>query len=296
MSRAILRFLDAAKRWVRYAYFMRFAIALWLFAPLMCLLDQTGFKTITSGIMTPETLQQYICVAFFLVSAGFVALICARVVLINGPARFDKCYDEDDDGRPSGLIALLANDEGRHEWWALLVSQLPNAGVYIYLLVNGHGQWVRLSDIGLGLFFGTALAFVVWYVVNAWYYLTYDPPDPTGTVEFGRNAARTLLLPRNFIGFGLHRPGIDRYSHDTIEGASNWMAGSFLDKALNWIAQVASRSPGYSYIVLPPSAADDLEGDASVEVLRSPAAYAPRLRLYEGHVFGGLSALVFTAL
>ena len=53
--------------------------------------------------MTPETLQQYICVAFFLVSAGFVALICARVVLINGPARFDKCYDEHNDGRPSGL-------------------------------------------------------------------------------------------------------------------------------------------------------------------------------------------------
>ena len=69
-------------------------------------------------------------------------------------------------------------------------------------------QWVRLADIGWGLFFGATLAVVVWYVVNAWYYLTYDPPDPTGTVEFGRNAARTLLLPRNFIGFGLHRPGI----------------------------------------------------------------------------------------
>ena len=94
MGRAILRFLDAAKRWVRYAYFMRFAIALWLFAPLMCVLDTDGLpRLITSGVMTPETLQQYICVAFFLVSAGFVALICARVVLINGPARFDKCYD-----------------------------------------------------------------------------------------------------------------------------------------------------------------------------------------------------------
>src|SRR5271170_6002262 len=136
MSRAILRFLDAAKRWVRYAYFMRFAIALWLFAPLMCLLDQTGFKTITSGIMTPETLQQYICVAFFLVSAGFVAVICARVVLINGPARFDTCYDEHSDGRPASLKALLANNDGRYEWWALLTSQLPNVVVYIYLFVN----------------------------------------------------------------------------------------------------------------------------------------------------------------
>src|SRR5580700_10748124 len=100
----LLKFLDAAKRWVRYAYFMRFALALWLFAPLLCLLDaRTGFKTLTSGVMTPETLQQYICVSFFLVSAGFVALICARVVLVNGPSRFDTCYDEHNDGRPSTL-------------------------------------------------------------------------------------------------------------------------------------------------------------------------------------------------
>ena len=96
----------------------------------------------------------------------------------------------------------------------------------------------------VGCFYGATLALVVWYVVNAWYYLTYDPPDPTGTVELGRNAARTLLLPRNFIGFGLHRPGIDRYSHDTIEGASNWMSGSILDRALSRIAEFASLSPG----------------------------------------------------
>ncbi len=296
MSRPLLEFLNSAKRWVRYGYFLRFAIALWLFAPLLCALDgRTGFKTITSGVMTPETLQQYICVAFFLVSAGFVALICARVVLINGPSRFDKCYDKRDDGRPSGLITLLANNEGRHEWWALLTSQLPNTGVYIYLLMNGHGQWVRLSDIGWGLFCGTALAFIVWYVVNAWYYLTYDPPVPGGTVEFGRNAARTLLLPRNFIGFGLHKPGIDRYSHDTIEGASNWMAGSFLDRSLHRAAILAARSPGYSYIVAPPSAAEDVDGDGDVEILRGTVAAAPQLRLYEGHVFGGLSAIVFAA-
>ncbi len=295
MGRSILRFLDAAKRWVRYAYFLRFAIALWLFAPLMCLLDQTGFKTITSGIMTPETLQQYICVAFFLVSAGFVALICARVVLINGPARFDKCYDRNDDGRPNSLTALLANSQAENEWWALLISQLPNAGVYIYLFVNGHGQMVRLIDIGLGLLYGTALAVVVWYVVNAWYYLTYDPPDPTGTVELGRNAARTLLLPRNFIGFGLHRPGIDRYSHDTIEGASNWMVGSFLDRALNWIAERASLSPGYSYRVTRPLTTEDLDGDASPEVLAQAVPMPPQVRLYEGHIFGGLAAFVFTS-
>src|SRR5580704_16253331 len=151
MGAAFLRFLDKAKRWVRYVYFLRFSLALWLFAPLMCVLDRTSAKTLTSGVITPETIPQYICVAFFLVSAGFVALICARVVLINGPARFDKCYDRHDDGRPNSLTALLANSQAENEWWALLISQLPNAGVYIYLFVNGHGQMVRMIDLGLGL-------------------------------------------------------------------------------------------------------------------------------------------------
>ena len=109
--------------------------ALWLFAPLLSLLDaRTHVKTLTSGVMTPETMQQYICVAFFLVSAGFVALICARVVLINGPSRFDRGYDQHRDGRPSGLTSLLANNDGKNEWWALMVSQLPNVGVYFYLV------------------------------------------------------------------------------------------------------------------------------------------------------------------
>ena len=60
-------------------------------------------------------------------SAGFVALITARVVLINGPERWDKCYDEFDDGRPPSLKTLLVNDKGQLEWAALLISQLPDA-------------------------------------------------------------------------------------------------------------------------------------------------------------------------
>ena len=107
---AILRFLDKAKRWVRYGYFLRFSLALWLFAPLLCVLDTIGFKTLTSGVMTPETLQQYICVAFFLVSAGFVALICARVVLINGPERWDRCYDEKSPARKRMTDGRLASN------------------------------------------------------------------------------------------------------------------------------------------------------------------------------------------
>ena len=183
---AILGFLDKAKRWVRYGYFLRFSLALWLFAPLLCVLDTTGFKTLTSGVMTPETLQQYICVAFFLVSAGFVALICARVVLINGPERWDKCYDQKARDAKRTMAAhpasppCLPTTQAKNEWWALLLSQLPNVGVYWYLIVNGSGQEVHATDIWLGLILGSVLAVIVWWVVNACYYLTYSAPDPTG--------------------------------------------------------------------------------------------------------------------
>jgi hypothetical protein len=57
-------------RWVRYAYFMRFSLGLWLFALILCWLNSSPARTLTSGIMTPETIQQYACVGFFLMSAG----------------------------------------------------------------------------------------------------------------------------------------------------------------------------------------------------------------------------------
>src|SRR6201996_7959618 len=110
MPTRVMVFLHQAMRWVRYAYFMRFSLGLWCFALILCCLNSSSARTLTSGIMTPEIIQQYACVGFFLVSAGFVALITARVVLINGPERWDKCYDEDapdpsnrNDGRPKLL-------------------------------------------------------------------------------------------------------------------------------------------------------------------------------------------------
>ena len=107
MPTRLMAFLHKAMRWVRYAYFLRFSLGLWFFALILCWLNTSSARTLTSGIMTPETIQQYACVGFFLVSAGFVALITARVVLINGPERWDKGYDEFDDGRPPSLKILL---------------------------------------------------------------------------------------------------------------------------------------------------------------------------------------------
>ena len=146
MPTRVMVFLHQAMRWVRYAYFMRFSLGLWCFALILCCLNSSPARTLTSGIMTPETIQQYACVGFFLVSAGFVALITARVVLINGPERWDKAYDEFDDGRPQPLTLLLVNDKGQREWAALLISQLPNSLVYLYLTWNAISSGVPLGS------------------------------------------------------------------------------------------------------------------------------------------------------
>src|SRR3984957_12260396 len=149
-------------RWVRYCSFLRFSLGLCFLARVLCWLNTSPARTLISGIMTPETVQQYACVGFFLVSAGFVALITARVVLINGPERWDRCYDEFDDGRPRSLKILLVNDQGQLEWAALLISQLPNAFVSLYLTLNAISSGVPIGEAFFGLLLGSGVAVVLW--------------------------------------------------------------------------------------------------------------------------------------
>ena len=262
-----MEFLDKVMRWVRYAYFLRFSLGLWFFALVLCWLNTSPARTLTSGIMTPETIQQYACVGFFLVSAGFVALITARVVLINGPERWDKCYDEYDDGRPVSLKLLLVNDQGELEWAALLISQLPNSIVYFYLTWNAISSGVPIGDVFWGLLFGSALAVVLWWVANAWYYLTYEPVRAREKVEFQQNAARTLLFPRPL--FGLAKPGAPfDQEQKTLEAASSWLKAGPLSRRLRWLAGLLD-TPGY---------------------------VGPEGHIYEGHVFSALAAVVFLGI
>jgi len=259
-----MAFLHQAMRWVRYAYFMRFSLGLWSFALILCCLNTSPARTLTSGIMTPETIQQYACVGFFLVSAGFVALITARVVLINGPERWDKAYDEFDDGRPHSLTLLLVNDKAQREWAALLISQLPNSFVYLYLTWNAIVSGVPIGTVFFGLLIGSAVAAVLWWVANAWYYLTYEAVRASEKVEFKKNAARTLLFPRRL--FGLAKPGdpFDR-EQKTLEAASTWINATPLSRWLRWLAGLLN-TPGYA---------------------------GPEGHIYEGHVFSALAAFIF---
>src|SRR3569833_3026056 len=93
-------FLAALGKWASFAYFLRFAILLWLFAPVLCLLNIFS-TTLTSGILVSEVWEQYLCVSFFLVSAACSALVLARIALIYGTERLD--LQSEPDSRPPDL-------------------------------------------------------------------------------------------------------------------------------------------------------------------------------------------------
>jgi hypothetical protein len=203
---------DQGPRWLRYLYFLRFSLALWLFAPILCLVNLKD-QTLTSGVLVPDFWQQYLCIGFFLASAGLAALALARIVLINGPERWDLNYERDQNqegSRPRFLTNLLVNDDSKKEFQAVVASQLPNLFVLLYMTSYGSSQGVSPWTILGGLLGGFVIAGVFWWLPNAWYYLTYRTPKGDSkviTFVLGKNAARTILYPRKT--FWLNKPGCD---------------------------------------------------------------------------------------
>jgi hypothetical protein len=252
--------------WVRYLYFLRFSFLLWLSPVVLISLNTTGARTLTSGIVTPEYLGQYICVSFFLVTTGFVALIIARVVVNNGGERFGT--DPTD-----GPKHLLANDNGRLEWLAVLVSQIPNTAVYVYFWLNGIYEHVDRLNIWSGLLIGTALAFVVWGVINATFYLTYTMPAvPAGTLlQLGTNAARTILFPRRWFGLANPGPGVP-VDRTTLEGAQTPLTHGWINNFLMALTNFFGGQPGTQGYVFPGKG------------------------FYEGHAFSTLAIFGFLCL
>src|SRR5437762_13981496 len=124
-------------RWMRHLYFLRFSMILWTFSLVLLYLNGSGIKTITSGLFVPEYNSGYFCVAFFLVSEGFVALVIARLVTINGPDRWNEKV-------PPLLKKMLVDDDGRWWWetWALVLSQVPTVIVFLYVLGNSQKEGV----------------------------------------------------------------------------------------------------------------------------------------------------------
>ncbi|KAA6457205.1 hypothetical protein DYQ86_23000 [Acidobacteria bacterium AB60] len=196
-----------------YLYFLRFSLALWFFAPTLCLVNANMDQSLTSGILVSEFWPQYLCVGFCLVTAGLAALVMMRIALINGKERWNQ-------KAPQLLRALFANDCGRFENWAVFLSQVPNLFVFWYLWHFGTSQGVAATSILGGLLAGAAMALGAWWLANGWYYLHFRVPEPymaLTTFILGRNAARTILLPRWC--FHLNQPGADCPGRPSIEQA-----------------------------------------------------------------------------
>ena len=185
---------------IRYLYFLRFSILLWLLPLLLCALNETGARTLMSGIVTPVRWVQYLCVSFFLVASGFQALILARIVLLHGEQRFNH-------RPPLWLARFFAAEEKqcrwlpRHRWFveslAPVASQLSNACMFAYFFINGGKESVSSPQIALGLAVGILLALFFWYAVCGFYYLTYEPPvDRSSDGVLLPAGAATLVLPR----------------------------------------------------------------------------------------------------
>jgi len=234
----LFRFRKNFAAWARYLYFMRFAILLWTFPLLLVGANTTGARSLLSGIVTPSQGAQYLCVAFFLVSSSFVALILARIVVINGAERFGS------DCPP--LLGRLLAEEGdtglRFQWIAPIAAQLNTFLVFLYFRYNGGNQGIHRGRIDLGFVAGAGCALLFWYIVNLIYYLTYRPAAGLGTtnIKIGRAAASTLLFPRSwlFLTRGKHTTGFG----DVLEMAE-------LRVSLKGIAR-AVQIPGYRW---PPS-------------------------------------------
>ena len=225
LKRKLSQWKASLARTCRYLYFLRFSIFLLVFSLGLAILNESPLRALTSGIVTPERSAQYLCVIFFVTTAGFVSLIMARVVVVNGRDRFDTCP-------PRWMKKLLADDDAKREWCPVAVFQIPTVFVVLYMLWNGstvlwgHGEllggtsetatWVGVL---LGSIGGMVLAGILWWVINAGFYMAYEMPSHDGqtTVQLGVTAARTILFPRS--AFRLQKPG-ETISDLTLEAVT----------------------------------------------------------------------------
>lgn len=213
--------------WLQYAYFLRFALLLWLWLPLLVLLDSTGISpAFTRAILTLESASQVLLATFFILSANLVALIIARVVSINGGQRFAV-------EPPAGITKFFGRDSAGHTLLTLLLPlalSLLTLGYIGGLSLRQQTFWEPGSRQAIWLFdhlglhgarqaiwlfelLGLALTLAFWYLLFLLYYWIYDEDlakkqDPTRTDL----NPRPLLFPCSWSGdlLSIQRPVIAR--------------------------------------------------------------------------------------
>lgn len=278
----LFRWGGAVRTWLRenfsptlqYLYFMRFSLLLWLFPLVFALLDSGAIAvsatSLSRGIWVPEYWEGFTCVGFFLVATGCVALITARTVVLNGVERFapkwPPCVDQavqlvpgcaeenkKTGAPPQWLKKVLVSDRTREEFWVVVLALSPALLATGYAIFVAWFEKVPLRHSAAGFLLGYAMAAAFWYVVNAWYYLAYERPmtGMNALLEIGKNAARTILLPRRWFwlkmpGQGIMADGPPHTLEDIRTSLRQGWLGRLAAHAVDWIAEHWGL-PGYLY-------------------------------------------------
>jgi hypothetical protein len=217
--------------WLQYLYFLRLSLFLWLLLPLLIFLDLCGVSTtITRGILILESGQQIFWGAFFIVSANLIGLIAARVVAVNGKARFIV-------GPPPFIDRFLGPSSEQRAIPALLfplglslISLTAVGGISFYEGVTiGGSAWPILFYLSAG----ALSSLVFWFLVSLFFYWTFDSETAAESAAAGGriNAApKPLLFPSSWFN------PLTRAKRPAI---ANW-----LERLFFWVPRFSS--VGYS--------------------------------------------------
>jgi hypothetical protein len=171
-------------RVVQYLYFTRFAWGFWLGLIALPMLDLCGISSAyTRGFFVLEQPKQFVSLVFYIVFAGWVALVVARVVCAYGEERFSlPC--------PEIFFPSLMSAK------ALGISQGPGIALIVYSIVMSRAEGnVSLPVILRYSLIGLCIAVILIYLSNYFYLLLRSPGDDSSVPPLD------LALPMRWLAF-----------------------------------------------------------------------------------------------
>jgi hypothetical protein len=149
---------------VKYLYFMRFSIMLWLFFPLLVALDWSeALAAMTRGIVAMDSYLHLSFASFFVVVAGWIALLSARIACAYGEERCG-C-------KPPRYFSVGK----KMSWWAFLGAQVPGFFLVGYaghatLVEQGNKPEIGPAGIAGFILLGIVAALACWTLMAGIYY------------------------------------------------------------------------------------------------------------------------------
>lgn len=168
---------------VKYLYFIRFSLMLWLFFPLLAVLDGTKLSAMTRGIVALESKWDVFFASFFVTVAGWVALLAARITCAYGKERFGS--------EPPPQFSIEREMSVRAFWGAQVPGFILLGYVwFITLAEQGDRQVLSPLTIGTLMLGGVALALVCWILMARIYYWMFWRPNAAF-----RDDAKAFVIP-----------------------------------------------------------------------------------------------------